>query len=85
MKLQFCRADVDDIEVVDEDGMFDGFIVDFGLGQPADMAEVKPIGPFADGRRGLPDPQTFNDDVAFGVFSNAGDPSAQIDFTVPAG
>ena len=50
--------------------MFNPFIIDFGLGHPADIAYVKTIGSFADGDRCLSDPQpliTMSDSGCFPI------------------
>jgi len=38
MKLQFRRADIDDIKIVEENGMFNPLIIDSGFGEPSDIA-----------------------------------------------
>jgi len=60
-------------------------IIDFGLGQPTDIAYLKTIGSFADGDRCLSDPQTLNHYVGFRMLSNFGNPFAQVDFASSTG
>ena len=49
--------------MVEARGLYNRLFIDFGLGKPVDMAQVKTIGFFTDGDRRLAHPKTFYNDV----------------------
>ena len=85
IKLQLGRTDFDDIEVVKDGGARDRLIINPGFGDTADIAQVKTVRSLADCDGCFSNPQSFDSDIGFGVFSYLSDILCELEVAAPTG